>query len=62
MRLARKQCPINYEKFVRLLKYKYNLNYVGTKNLTNRYVDDLISIGKLKKSEDGTVTLGGSQK
>lgn len=57
MRSARKLCPINYDKFVRLLKYKYNINYFGTKNLTNRYVDDLISIGKLTISEDRTVTI-----
>jgi hypothetical protein len=62
MRLARSQCPINYEKFARLLKYNYNINYVGTKNLTNRYVDDLISIGKLKKTDDGTVSLGDAYK
>lgn len=57
MRTARNVCPISYDKFCRLLKYKYNINYFGTKNLTNRYVDDLISIGKLKKSEDGTLTI-----
>jgi hypothetical protein len=57
MRSARKQCPIPYEKFVRWLKYRFNINYFGSKNLTNRYVDDLISIGKLKKAEDGTLTI-----
>jgi hypothetical protein len=60
MREARKLCPISYEEFVRLLKYKYNINYFGSKNPRNRYVDDLISIGKLTKTDGGTVTLGGT--
>ena len=62
MRLARKHCPINYDKFAHLLKYKYNINYFGTKNLTNRYVEDLISVGKLTISKNRTITLGDAQK
>lgn len=62
MQLARKHCPINYNKFARLLKYRENINYIGTKNLTNRYVDDLISVGRLAISKNRTVTIAEVKK
>ena len=57
MRLARSRCPIKYDDFAHLLKYLYNINYVGTKNLTNRYVEDLISVGRLTISKNRIVTI-----
>jgi hypothetical protein len=57
MREARKLCPIDYKAFCHLLKYKHNIPYFGAKNLTNRYLEDLISVGKLALSEDRTVTI-----
>lgn len=62
MREARKLCPIDYKAFCHLLKYKHNIPYFGTKNLTNRYLEDLISVGKLALSEDRIVTIAEVKK
>lgn len=59
MRLARKLCPINYVKFCYEIQFRFNINYNHTQKAPyNRYLDTLIGIGKLKKTDDGTVSLG----
>ena len=63
MRLARKLCPIDYVKFCYEIQFRLHINYNHTtKTPYSRYLDTLIGIGKLGKTEDGTVTLGDAQK
>jgi hypothetical protein len=59
MRLAKKLCPIDYVKLCYEIQFRLNINYNHTQKAPySRYLDTLIGIGKLKKAEDGTVTLG----
>ena len=60
MRLARKLCPIDYVKFCYEIQFRLYINYNHSQKAPySRYLDTLIGIGKLKKTNAGTVTLGG---
>lgn len=63
IRLAKKLCPIDYVKLCYEIEYRLNIPYNHTtKAPYSRYLDTLIGIGRLKKSENGTITLGETQK
>ena len=60
MRLARKLCPIDYVKLCYEIQFRLHINYNHTQKAPySRYLDTLIGIGKLKKTDAGTITLGG---
>lgn len=63
MRLAQKLCPIDYVKFCYEIQFRLHIDYNHTQKAPySRYLDTLIGIGKLKKTDDGTVTLGDAYK
>jgi len=63
IRLAKKLCPINYVKLCYEIQFRLHIDYNHTQKAPySRYLDTLIGIGRLRKTEDGTVTLGDVQK
>lgn len=56
--LAQKLCPIDYVKFCYEIQFRLHINYNHTQKAPySRYLDTLIGIGNLKKTEDGTLTM-----
>lgn len=63
MRLSKKLCPIDYVKLCYEIQFRLHIDYNHTQKAPySRYLDTLIGIGKLKKTDDGTVSLGDAQK